>query len=150
MPKQYCRYFIKSLRQMFIDEQGVRDQQGPAVLSRKKPRMITVCAMTAMVVNADGKTASGRSGGKSRVAIPVLTEAVQDLNHATRRFGRRPDLNANFVAVAGLQRHAFVHRLDQSCAPYMHMPHSAIVLPYKHLILHVANLAVDISPREQR
>ncbi len=117
MPKQDGRYSLKFLRQMFMDKQGVRDQQGPAILRRKKTRMLTVCAMTAMVVNADGKTASGRSGGKSCVAIPVLTEAVQDLNHATRRFGGRPDLYVNFVAVAGRQRHAFVHRLDQTCAP---------------------------------
>ena len=84
MPKQDGRYFYKSLRQVFIDEQGVRDQQGPAAFSRKISRVITVSAVTALVVNADSKTARVCSACESCIAIPVLTHAMQNLNYATQ------------------------------------------------------------------
>ena len=65
-------------------------------------------AVAAMVVDCNDEASIYSRFGKSRVAIAVLTKAVNDLDDASCLLSRRPELHMNLMPVFGIQRQAFV------------------------------------------
>jgi hypothetical protein len=59
--------------------------------------------MSTMIVNTYNKSTADRAGGKSRVAIAMFAEAMQNLDDAARLPFGRPKLSVNVMAVWGGQ-----------------------------------------------
>ena len=144
----------ESLGKEIMDDERICDQQLPAVLCREKSRCVPMIAVTAMVVYCNDEASTGSRFGKSRIAIAVLAEAMNDLDDASCLLSRRPELNMNLMPVFGIQRQAFVLRtihvpttiafiapVSQYFASIICRPHVSnllVMLSHKHLILQLA------------
>ena len=103
----------ESLGKEIMHDERICEQQLPAVLCREKSRCVPMIAVTAMVVYCNDEASTGSRFAKSRIAIAVLTKAVNDLDDAFCLVGRRPKLSMNIMPVFGIQRQAFVFRVRQ-------------------------------------
>jgi hypothetical protein len=75
----------------------------PTLRIRKVPGLITVTAMSSVVMSADRVAALNGDVCKSCVTVGILTEPVQHLDHARRLALRFPTPHMDVVAVSGGQ-----------------------------------------------
>ena len=94
----------------------VADQRLPAVVFGKESRLGCAGTMTAMVMRTYSIVVRARSIRKARVAPGVLTQAVKNLDNATRWSVRFPQVNGDRVAVPRAQGVRVMHRRVHTAA----------------------------------
>lgn len=99
MPEKHDGNIGKCLAYILVDDVDVIDHTIPALGNRKVPGVLSVPAMTSMIVRTHGIATCYSGCGKSCVTVGVFAETMNDLNDGGAIAIRLPKLNVYFVTI---------------------------------------------------
>ena len=90
-------------RQVFVNDERVINQQLPAILVGEIRLCVAVPTVATMVVDSNDETPCHSRLGESRIALPMLTKAMGNLDDTDGNIVRRPVPNMYRVPIVGCQ-----------------------------------------------